>query len=61
MKVVLYKSPKFLGGILRMLFKVKKVENQLYIKAPNFWRFFHILLFSLIYFTKTKKENKLWI
>ncbi|MBP3390897.1 MAG: stage V sporulation protein SpoVM [Clostridia bacterium] len=27
MKVVLYKSPKFLSGILRMIFKVKKVDN----------------------------------
>ncbi|MBQ1186345.1 MAG: stage V sporulation protein SpoVM [Clostridia bacterium] len=27
MKVVLVKSPKLLSGILRMIFKVKKVEN----------------------------------
>ncbi len=26
MKVVLVKSPKFLSGILRMIFKIKKAE-----------------------------------
>ncbi|MBO5853024.1 MAG: stage V sporulation protein SpoVM [Clostridia bacterium] len=28
MKVVLYKSPKLLSGILRLIFKVKKVDNE---------------------------------
>jgi hypothetical protein len=27
-KVVLVKSPKLIGGILRMIFKVKKVKNE---------------------------------
>ena len=27
MKVVVYKSPKLLSGILRMIFKIKKEEN----------------------------------
>ena len=34
MKVVLFKSPKFLGGILRMIFGIKK-QNVKYIKSPD--------------------------
>jgi hypothetical protein len=28
LQVVVVKSPKFLGGVLRLIFKIKKSENQ---------------------------------